>query len=565
MNIFHKIKFRKDIVWVIILSVIVLLPNLYLFFYGSDLSGNFMKKMAYLCISLVVFFFPSIFLKAKYFFLFESIFVLLSPIEIAHIYLNKMPLTNGFLMAIIDTDWGEAMEVLSSLKSVIVVFLIIYIAYFYICIKKIDNTFFVKSKKLRLVVLISFILLFAAGFGYYYFLSRKITSVKEETLSMATYSFTKKFDKIYPCNLIITTSRILKVKNDIKQIEKNLQDITLNAGKTEKINGKEIYLFVIGETARYSSFSINGYGRKTSPLLEKIPELISFSDYYSEANLTSSCLPLMLTQATPGTYNDYYGMKSFVDAFKEAGFKTYWIANQSAGNTFVRRISRDADGEYFSTTDFDAVENYDENLWNYLEKILEKNEDKVFIVLHTLGSHFRYNFRYPEEYDVFRPSFKGAFDYSLINKDNKELLVNTYDNSILYTDYFLAGTIEKIKDLNAVSYLIYTSDHGENLFDDERNMVLHANAIPTEYDVHVPFIIWTSEKYRNIYPEKQQTLLSNKNSKLNSSNLFYTVLDMADIDFDGQNLQKSFSSDSFQSDSVRYILKTDLKVMKIGE
>ena len=553
-------RIRKDLGWVILLSLIVLLPNLILCCVGSDLKGDFLKTVGYLCFSVTIFLLPSFILKAKQFFLYQGLFVLLAPIEIAHLYQNKMPVKSGFMMLLWDTNWQESTELLSSFKPFIVYALIVIFIYFFVAITKITNSFLLPNKKARWIALSAFVAVFLSGFLYSCYLSFKVTPVKSEMLPVAIANYQSKFHKIYPCNLVVSAVNVWEIRQKIRQINENIANVSFDAQKRTPIDQQEVYVFVLGETARYNSFSINGYERKTSPMLEQIASLISFSDFYSEANVTQFALPLILSPVAPQTYNNYYREKTFVDAFKEAGFATYWIANQSASNNFIRRIAKDADGEFFSTMEFDAVNNYDEYLWTYFDKVLQTDTSKMFVFLHTLGSHFRYNFRYPESFKVFNPCFEGAFDYTRINKKNKEMLVNTYDNSILYTDYFLANTIRKLDSLKVASYLIYTSDHGENLYDDNRNMSLHANVIPTEYDVHVPFFVWTSEKYNELYPHKVQALESNKDKPASAAAIFYTTLDLADITFPRLDLAKSLASGTFQEDSIRYILKIDMTI-----
>jgi glucan phosphoethanolaminetransferase (alkaline phosphatase superfamily) len=269
-----------------------------------------------------------------------------------------------------------------------------------------------------------------------------------------------------------------------------------------------------------------------------------------------------LTRASARDYDRAFVEKSFVDAFKEAGFKTYWIANQSASNSFIRRISKDTDGEFFETTGFESDTIYDEKLWNVFSEIVNKNEQKVLIILHTLGSHFKYNFRYPATYELFKPCLKGSFDYNMISAKNKQLFINTYDNSILYTDFFLATTMQKLDSLNAVSALVYVADHGENLFDTPENIVMHGGSKFTPYDLHVPFFVWTSDKYNQQYPEKEENMLRNKDKRLTSDCVFYSILDMADITFPKQNLSKSIASDQLREDSVRYMIDTNMEVQK---
>ncbi|MDR2853980.1 MAG: phosphoethanolamine transferase [Prevotellaceae bacterium] len=553
---------RSDWFWAVLLSVVVLLPNVYLAAVGVDLQGNLLAKIAFLLMSMVVFCFPALLFKAKVFFLLQGVFVLLAPVEIAHIYLNKTSVTTGFMMAVFDTDYHETMELLASLLPFVLCVICVWVLYFFITIRKIENSYFVPKMKFRAGFLACLALAFFLLFAYQYRMALRITAKSEQNvvLESACSGFCSKFQKIYPCSIVLKSKAVLVVKNEIRRGQTDLQNFVFDARKKEQIKGKEIYVFVIGETGRYSSYSVNGYARSTSPLLEKIDGLVSFSDFYSEANLTSMSLPFILTRATALEYDRYLHEKSFVDAFKEAGFKTYWIANQSAGNSFIKRISKDADGEYFTTKDFDQTDNFDQNLWVYLDKVLEKNDEKVLIVLHTLGSHYRYNYRYPAEYEVFKPSFRGAFNYNMTVPENKELFINTYDNSILYTDYFLANTIKKIEKQNAVSFFMYVADHGENLFDTADNIVLHGGVHPTNFDVHVPFFVWSSDKYKENYGQKWANTMNNKDKKLDASVLFYSILDAADIDFSAQNKERSIVSDLLKEDTVRYVLTSDYTV-----
>ena len=558
---FYTLRQRKDLVWIIILSVIVLIPNLFLAIYGSDFHGaSILKTATYITVSFILFFIPSLFLKVRTFFLIQGIFVLLAPVEMAHIYMNKMTVTLAFLQSIYLTNIQETTELLSAIEIPVLLFFTIYIFYFYITIAKIENSYFIQSKKIKVYALGIICILFFSGYSFCVVKAYKTTPSKEDAVKIGTEKFLLKFYKIYPYDLILKSYQVYAIQKEVRKNYTQLESFAFGAKKNIPVKEKEVYLLVIGETARYNSFSLNGYGRKTNPLLENMPNIISYSDFHSEANITQSSLPFILTRATPKNYELSNKEKSFVDAFQEAGFHTYWIANQSSGNYFIRRIATDCNKEYFATVDFDTANNFDENLWPSLDEILSQDEDKIFIVLHTLGSHFRYNFRYPSTFEKYQPSLKGAFDYGIISVKNKELLINTYDNSILYTDYFLANTIHKLDSMNCISTAIYVSDHGENLFDTEENIVLHAGSSYTKYDFHVPFIFWSSEKYNKTYPYKIENILSNKDKKLSSNTIFYSILDIADITFPGFEISRSIASDSLKEDSIRYILTTNMKV-----
>jgi len=552
---------KKAIVWILFLSFVVLIPNIFLACYGNDniVSASLFKRVAYLGISILLFLIPSLFLKIRTFFLFQGIFVILAPFEIAHIYLNRMPVTTAFLLSIFDTDWNESTEVLTSLKIPILILLILWFVYFYITLKKIDNKFIIRSLKMRMTFFGSFLMLVLGGYSLYKY---HLKAEKKEIISPANERFLMNSYKVYPYGLLFNAYRIYVTKRDIRNGREKIQNFHFYAQEEKSVNDREVYVFVIGETGRYDSYSINGYQRETSPMLSKTKNLISYSDVLSEANITSSSLPIILTRASAKDYNRAFVEKSFVDAFKEAGFKTYWIANQSTSNSFIRRISKDADDEFFMPIGFDSDNNYDEKLWKYLSDVLQKEDKKVLIVLHTLGSHFRYNFRYPPSFEKFKPSFKGTFDYNMISVKNKEMFVNTYDNSIVYTDFFLATTIQKLDSLNVISALVYVADHGENLFDTRENIVLHGGSTFTKYDLHVPFFVWTSDKYNQLYPDKENNIVENKDKRLTSDDIFYSFLDMANITFPEQDLSKSFASKQLKPDSVRYMIDTNMEVQK---
>ena len=564
-------KFSKEIryenkratIWALILSIIVLLPNIFLASFGNNITQiSFLKIFVYLAVSVFLFLLPSLFLKMRTFFLFYGIFVLLAPFEIVHIYLNKMPITTAFLLSIFDTNWNESIEILASLKILIVFLIFFWIFYFYITLKKINNVYLIRSLKIRMFFLCTFFFIILLGYSYYYYSEYNISADKKGVFKSVNRNFLMKSYKIYPYGLVINTYRVYATKREIKKGWVKIKNFQFNAQKEEPIDEREIYVFVIGETSRYNSFSINGYHRETSPMLSNTKNLISYSDLFSEANITSSSLPIILTRASAKEYYRAFVEKSFVDAFKEAGFKTYWIANQSANNSFVRRISKDTDEEFFLAIDLESDNNFDEKLWEFFSEVLKREEQKVLIVFHTLGSHFRYNFRYPISYDIFKPSLKGSFEYNMISSKNKEMFINTYDNSILYTDFFIATTIQKLDSLNAVSALAFVSDHGENLFDTPENVMLHGGSNFTEYDLHVPFFVWTSNEYKQHYPEKADNLLRNKDKRLTTDCIFYSFLDIADITFPEQILSKSISSEYLIEDSVRYMIDTNMEVQK---
>jgi glucan phosphoethanolaminetransferase (alkaline phosphatase superfamily) len=561
---------KREYVWMIVLSGIVLFPNIFLLFYGNEALPATLLIFALSCLFYLL---PCLFLRKRVFFIIQGIFVLLAPLEAAHIYLNRMPATAAFLLSIIDTNQEESFELLSAIKFPLVILFCLWAFYFLITFTGIKNDYLSFTRRRKFPFFRRFKSA-TTGLSWNWLPTSVISRIRgngKQFRWMCALVFTGMVitgyatgcnKNVYPYGLMLRTYQVFAAKKEIKEGREKMKDFKFNAIKKTPIDEKEVYVFVIGETGRYGSYSINGYQRNTSPLLAQTKNLVSYTDFYSEANITTSSLPIILTRASARDYERSYVEKSFVDAFKEAGFKTYWIADQSANNKFIRRISGDADREYFRVADFSDTTNFDEQLWPYLDEVLADGAPKALIVIHTLGSHFGYNYRYPASFEVFKPGLKGAFDYALISAKNKEMFINTYDNSILYTDFFLAGTIRKIDSLQAVSTLVYVADHGENLFDTEANIVFHGGSEYTPYDFHVPFFVWTSDKYNTQYPSKVENLNRNKDKRLSTHCIFYSMLDMADLTFPEQITANSIVSETLREDSVRYIINTNMEVQE---
>jgi glucan phosphoethanolaminetransferase (alkaline phosphatase superfamily) len=527
----------KEVIIMVVLSFIVLIPNLFFAIYGKNMyTHSVLKALLLLLYSFVIFAFPAMFLKKRTFFCLQIPLIFVAPLEIAHIFLNREPATVAFLRSMVNSSFDESLEMLLSVKFLLICLLFLWSIYFFLLFRRIPMEHFIKQKQIRRLLLLIFIALIVAGYAVQY------------------------NKQIYPYGFIYRWYQVFDNKITMNKGKKNTAIFRFNAGKADSITEREIYILVIGETSRYNNYSINGYQRNTSPLLSNIEGLVSYSDFFSEANITTTSLRLILTRATALDFERSYNEKTVVDAFREAGFKTYWVSNQRANSQFIHSIAARADECFFNTTkNFKQQNNFDEHLWKYLTKIFAKNDNKALIVLHTIGSHFRYDHRYPPEFEQFKPCMKGNSDINLTSEKNKINFVNSYDNSILYTDFFLAKTIQKLDSTGVVSAFIYLSDHGENLFDTEDNIVLHGGSLYTSYDFHIPFFVWTSQKYNEEYPAKRLNIVNNKDKKLCTENLFYSLLDIADITFVGQKVTKSIASEQLQPDSLRYIINTNME------
>lgn len=199
------------------------------------------------------------------------------------------------------------------------------------------------------------------------------------------------------------------------------------------------------------------------------------------------------------------------EAFKEAGFKTIFLSNQTPNRTFTDYFAAEADFHHnirpASAGGIYTVNNYDDAMLPLVQHYIDSLPDNLFFVLHTYGSHFNYFERYPREFAHFTPD-----EATEVEVKNRQQLINAYDNSIRYTDYFLHHLIQILDSTNHTTALYYSPDHGEDLLDDDRKRFLHASPHPTYYQLHIPLFLWFSDQYRQEFPERYATALTNQTS-----------------------------------------------------
>ena len=515
-----------NMVGICVLFTLLLLPIFYSLCVAVDLEYSLLKKVAYLWVVLLLLLLPALFLKARAYFLIQGIFnFLFFPIDIASLYLNKQSTSSAFLQNILRTDIGEATELLVSLWPLCIVVGVLYVLYFVLAFK-VENQYLV-PKKLRKVILISAVLAVVTGvtvFTIYGKTRHKNRSLLNEMSNAVQFCYIKLY-KIYPYNLYLGLADIVSKQNYQKKLEEQVS--TFSFGIKPQVNDDNpLYILVIGEAARYDHLSLNGYERNTTPLLQVRKNLISYDSAYAQANLTSYSLPLIITRATADDADRTYREKSIVEAFQEAGYFSGYL-NKQLSSALETRIVNVSDYAYQSNKEVDVENNYDIDLVAKLQECV--SDTSQFFVLHTMGSHFRYEYRYPAEFEQFTPVMGKSFSYLGISEENKLEFINAYDNTILYLDYFLNELIEYVDGLNRSAVVVYISDHGESFWDDDKKLSLHGSYEISKYEFHVPMLVWYSDEYQLNNSQKVENIKQNKAKTISSDAIFYSILDIAGI------------------------------------
>lgn len=378
-------------------------------------------------------------------------------------------------------------------------------------------------------------------------------------------------NQLYPVNICYNLYLAFERNAASENYKEASRNFKFEAKSERSLYAPEVYVMVVGETARAHNFSLYGYPRDTNPLLSKTQGIKAFPNVTTQSNTTHKSVPMLLSAASAEDFERLFHEKGILAAFKEAGFHTVFISNQLPNHSFIDFLGEQADEHYFLKKE-DALQgnHYDEDLLQKLDEILPKADAsssahyryrKLFVVLHTYGSHFNYQERYPRSFAYFKPDSRSE-----AKSENRRDLLNAYDNTIRYTDYILHGIIERLQKWEGIqtktdgvygqpiSAMLYTSDHGENIFDDDRHLFLHAAPKASDYELHVPFIIWTSEGFSNQYPDILKALGENRSKQVQSSlSAFHTMLGIGGIQTHYRQDEYSVASEKYHSVKLLYL------------
>lgn len=361
--------------------------------------------------------------------------------------------------------------------------------------------------------------------------------------------------EIFPINVICNMAEAVNRTCQTANYPETSAGFTYEASSTRATDTKETYVFVIGETARGENWQLGGYGRPTNPRLSRENNVVFFPRAITESNTTHKSVPMMMSFASAENFDSIRHSKSIITAMKEAGFHTCFFSNQAPNRSFTEYFGNEADDVRYTGIATDGTHPYDTDLLPMLaEAIADTTHTRQFIVLHTYGSHFLYRDRYPHEAAAFLPD--DAID---ANAGHRQDLVNAYDNTILYTDAFLAEAIGTLRRYGHPSALLYSADHGEDIFDDKRERFLHASPTPTYHQLHVGMLMWVSEQLAAQHPEFMCNMRANSAHVVSPQKaMFNTALELAGVTTPKFNATQSLANSSYRYGDPVYL--TDLNI-----
>lgn len=294
-----------------------------------------------------------------------------------------------------------------------------------------------------------------------------------------------------------------------------------------------LLVLVLGETARSVNFGLNGYARDTTPELAALG-VASFTNAWSCGTSTAASLPCMFSHlGRQGFAGLRQPQENLLDVLHHAGLAVLWVDNQAGCKGICDRVPSARVTSAAESELCRGGECLDGMLLEGLEDRIQslpadRRARGAVLVLHQMGSHGpAYWRRSPAAFKRYLPECPSAS----LQECSREQVVNSYDNSIAYTDAVLASVIGWLKQRSDRwdTAMIYVSDHGESL--GENNLYLHGlpYAIAPDVQKHVPWITWLSEGFERRAGLSMECLQRGRRALLTHENYFHSVVGLLDV------------------------------------
>lgn len=303
-------------------------------------------------------------------------------------------------------------------------------------------------------------------------------------------------------------------------------------------------VLVIGESINRYNWSLYGYGRQTTPELDRMrDELVVFRDVLSADAATAQSLLKMLTPATIEHPDLWSKSPSLLAIAKRAGYEVHWLSNQERSDGWIQLLAGQADEQVFVNHGAGrSITSLDEKLIPEFEKTLADPSPRKFIIVHMQGAHLRYDLRYPgmfakfgnQEDEVSRAMQQAARPSWL------RQVRNEYDNAILYGDHVLASLLTLAEKYvgQQPAQLLYVSDHGQEV-GHNRDFAGHSSLDASGYEI--PMFLWSGKTQHAAF--QQRDLYESR--AYQADRLDNTLLSLLQIETDYYRAQDDMLSPRF--------------------
>jgi heptose-I-phosphate ethanolaminephosphotransferase len=310
----------------------------------------------------------------------------------------------------------------------------------------------------------------------------------------------------------------------------------------------QVIVVVVGESLGKHHMSLYGYRRDTNPLLFAYGDsMVVYQDVVAPQVHTIPVMRSILSMSDK-SYPEYFTQKpSVYELFNRAGYDTYLISNQEFSE------------ECYSSFDILLTlakkkyklahcKQHDDIILPVIDTILKDTGRNKLILVHLIGNHMAYEFRYPKEYIIFNNKKDGLVADAPFRDEKAKKTIDKYDNSVLYNDFIVNSIVQSLKEIpRQDAIMVYFSDHGEELYD-YREFAGHAYEKVSPAMCEIPFMIWMSPSYRKF----RSDLVFDKNRAYSTEDFIYSVSDLAGISYPDYDDSRSIFSVNFRP-RTRYV------------
>jgi glucan phosphoethanolaminetransferase (alkaline phosphatase superfamily) len=541
---------RPALRWGVVLFVLLSSPNLILTFSGGEKSILSLPGLSFFVLSsglavllLGLFRRPWVLVLACL-----PLFAVL-PLEIYFIRTYQSPSTVNIIASAVTGDRHEALEYLGRQLVPVILVTTTLLTLWFLGLRALHQSRCALAPRLRLSLIAVGCLTIIVIFG-------KNLAKTDLDLDASLAQTGINIERTFPVGFLLRIWRVHEEHQRLRHIAERIAGFRFDARRSGQTDEAGLNLvLVIGEALRQSSWSLGGYARETAPRLGREPGLVNYTDATAAACLTRTAVPLMISRATATDPDRHLEEKTLLGLFSEAGYRTWWLSNQfriGINNTTISAHAVEADEvKFFNDSELEQTLFDDVLLAPLARALTEPGPTHRFLILHTMGNHWDYGYRYPDAFDHWRPSLRGLTNYHIGAPGIKANMINAYDNATRFTDHVLAEIIALLKATRRPGVLVFMPDHGENLFDDARGFTGHAH--DSAWELQVPLVFWATDAYRALYPNAWQQVIAHRDAPVSADNLFYSVAELAHIVFRGQQPALSVASSTFQPAPRRFL------------
>ena len=326
------------------------------------------------------------------------------------------------------------------------------------------------------------------------------------------------FADVYPMKFICQN---MDYYNEVHLVRKEYHKVVYTYHGDPIDDRSETYIIILGESARRMNWGLYGYDRPTTPQVRRwLNEHPASSALFSRAagsgRVTRVSVLVALSVVNAREYAEFYKQPSILRVFRAAGCKTF-VTSAQPSTGFYEGLANMVFGDADVVAHLDQRGVHyalDEQLLPVLDEFLQDPAARKLIVVHLQGSHLEYAERYPKPFDQFHG--KGA-------------QVDSYDNSILYTDWVIRQIFERAAQLQTPTMVFYASDHGENLNDSGDGNFSHGAMEINKYETDIPMVCYFNDAFVDRKPEAVRSVLRHKDDLMTHDMIAHTFLGLCGV------------------------------------